>query len=121
MIDVVDKPRQGTLDPKLGALLEDKLHEQKGYVHACARTSSATSTTASKCGQPFPPFVNPHGIVHVGCYAKRSGARSPAADGMTPVRVSLASRRARCHSTSAGISRTAVELLRARLGRIQTD
>ena len=33
MIDIVDKPRQGTLDPKLSVLIDEKTHEKKGYVY----------------------------------------------------------------------------------------
>ena len=33
MIDVVDKPRQATLDPKLKALLDQEPRSQKGYVY----------------------------------------------------------------------------------------
>jgi len=76
MIDVVDKPRQGTLDPKLGALLEDKLHEKKGYVY-CAMCSHIVSHVDHRIevqGSHAHHFVNPHGYrYHVGCYAEALG------------------------------------------------
>jgi hypothetical protein len=76
MADTVVKPRPGALDPKLASLLEDELHEQKGYVY-CAVCSHVVSHVDHRIvvnGSHDHHFVNPHGFrFHVGCYAEALG------------------------------------------------
>lgn len=76
MIDTVDKPRQGTLDPKLASMVEDALHEKKGYVY-CAVCSHVVSHVDHRIvvnGSHDHHFTNPHGFrFHVGCYAEALG------------------------------------------------
>ncbi len=76
MIDVVDKPRQGTLDPKLEALLDDETHPKKGYVYCavCSHVVSHIDQRIEVGGSHEHDFVNPYGFrFHIGCYADALG------------------------------------------------
>ena len=61
MIDVVDKPRQATLHPKLKALLDDETHSQKGYVYctSCGHVISHIDHRIEVGRQSRSPFHQP--------------------------------------------------------------
>jgi hypothetical protein len=79
MIDVVDKPRQATLHPKLKALLDDETHSQKGYVY-CTELRHVISHIDHRIevgGSHDHHFTNPHGFhFHLGCYREAWAAPS---------------------------------------------
>ena len=76
MIDVVDKPSQASLDPRLKALLEQETHAEKGYVY-CATCSHVVSHIDQRIevgGSHDHNFTNPHGFqFHLGCYREALG------------------------------------------------
>ena len=76
MIDVVDKPRQAGLDPKLKALLDDEEEAKKGYVYCglCSHVVSHVDQQTEMRGSFDHRFVNPYGFeFHLGCYAEALG------------------------------------------------
>jgi hypothetical protein len=76
MIDVVDKPSQANLDPKLAALLEQQARPQRGYIY-CATCSHVVSHIDHRIevgGSHDHRFTNPHGFrFHLGCYREALG------------------------------------------------
>ena len=76
MIDVVDKPSQATLHPKLKALIDDATHSQKGYVYctSCGNVISHIDHRIEVGGSHDHHFTNPHGFrFHLGCYREALG------------------------------------------------
>jgi hypothetical protein len=76
MIDVVDKTRQGTLDPALKAILDNDTHAQKGYVYcaSCSHVITHIDHRIEVGERHQHHFVNPHGYrFHVACYREALG------------------------------------------------
>jgi hypothetical protein len=76
MIDVVDKVRQGSLDPKLESLIRPKKHPKKGYVYCamCSHVVSHVDHRIEVSGAHAHRFTNPYGYrYNVGCYAEALG------------------------------------------------
>jgi len=75
MIDVVDKPRQGTLDPALKVQLDDP-HARRGYVYCatCSHIITHIDHRIEAGGAHQHHFVNPHGYhFQVACYSQALG------------------------------------------------
>jgi hypothetical protein len=76
MIDVVDKPRQGSLDPKIESLIAQQKHPKKGYVYcaACSHVVSHVDQRIQVSGSHAHHFTNPYGYqFNVGCYGEALG------------------------------------------------
>jgi hypothetical protein len=76
MIDVRDKPRQATLDPKLKELLDDDTEAKKGFVYCglCSHVVSHIEQRIEVNGSHDHNFVNPYGVeFHVGCFDEALG------------------------------------------------
>ena len=76
MIDVVDKPSQATLDPKLKAIVDQETHAKKGYVYCatCSHVISHIDHRIEVGGSHDHHFTNPHGFrFHLGCYREALG------------------------------------------------
>lgn len=76
MIDVVDKPRQAGLDPRLKAVLDDEEAQKRGYVYCglCSHPVSHVDEQIEMHGSFDHHFVNPYGFeFHLGCYQEALG------------------------------------------------
>ncbi len=76
MIDVVDKARQGILDPALKRALADETRAKKGYVYCatCSHVVSHIDHRLEVAGTHEHHFVNPHGFhFDVACYREALG------------------------------------------------
>lgn len=76
MSDVLDKPRQETLDPKLRDLVETTDRSRKGYLYcvSCEHVIGHVTDRIEVMGEHEYAMTNPYGITHrFGCYSQAPG------------------------------------------------